>query len=186
MEFCPQGAIEMRAHVSGLTAVYREAGSVFSTARLYMGSGNSGKLVTEVKRQLFENIKETTLAVIDGSPGIGCPVIASVTGADMVLMVAEPSVSGMSDLKRIVRTAQILRTRIGVCVNKWDMNGRKTGEIEKYCRDEGIEFLGRVPFDPSVVKLLNEGRTMADLAESPAGKAIKDVFVKTVRKIYEQ
>lgn len=186
VEFCPAGAVAMVPHVSGKTMLYADGERVFSTARLAMGSGNSGKLVTEVKKRLSENMKWDGIAVIDGSPGIGCPVIASVTGADMVLMVAEPSVSGMSDLARIVKTAQTLRVRIGVCINKWDLGGEMAEEIEQYCREEGIDFLGRVPFDPAVIRELNAGRSIAEAEESPAKTAIKDVFLKAVQILYEQ
>ncbi len=96
---CPQQAVSMVKDVAGTQFLYKGQ-TVFSTARLKMGRGNSGKLVTSVKMDMLKNTPDTELAVIDGSPGIGCPVIASVSGMDLVLVVAEPSLSGLSDLKR--------------------------------------------------------------------------------------
>lgn len=185
VEFCPAGAVSMHPHASGKTMLYKDGERVFSDARLEMGSGNSGKLVTEVKKRLYENANGDGIAIIDGSPGIGCPVIASVTGADMALMVAEPSVSGMSDLARVIRTARALRVRTGVCVNKWDMNAEITEEIERYCREEGIDCMGRIPYDPAVVTELNAGGSIVEVKQSPAKTAIMDVFLKAVQILYE-
>ena len=184
-EFCPAGAISMTDHVAGKTKLFKSADAVFSTASLRMGSGNTGKLVTEVKKQLFKHAKKGTLAILDGSPGIGCPVIASITGADMVLMVAEPTVSGMSDLVRVVKSARILKARIGVCVNKWDINEKIAEDIERYCCENEIGFLGRIPYDPAVVRSHNAGRPATE-GDGPAQKAIRDVYLKTVQILYEQ
>lgn len=102
---CPARAITMKEAVAGEMMLYRN-GSVFSTAKLSMGSGTSGKLVSEVKKQLASVVDKETIAIIDGSPGIGCPVIASLSGADMALIVAEPSISGISDMERIITSAR--------------------------------------------------------------------------------
>ncbi|MEL7604369.1 MAG: 4Fe-4S binding protein, partial [Bacillota bacterium] len=105
---CPAGAVSMKPTVAGELMLYADESTAFSTAQLNMGSGTSGKLVTEVKKQLASAApKDAELAIIDGSPGIGCPVIASMSGADMVLIVAEPSLSGISDMQRILKTAGI-------------------------------------------------------------------------------
>ena len=112
---CPTRAVSMNPAVTGELRLYRN-GSVFSTAQLKMGSGTSGKLVSEVKNQLREAAEKTDLAIIDGSPGIGCPVIASLSGADMALIVAEPSISGISDMERIINTAYKFQVKTAVCV----------------------------------------------------------------------
>lgn len=91
-----------------------------------MGSGTSGMLVTEVKKQMKSEIVNANLAIIDGSPGIGCPVIASLSGVDMVLIVAEPSISGISDLERIIKTAAKFGTMTVICINKFDTNVENT------------------------------------------------------------
>ncbi len=85
------------------------------------------------------------LAIVDGSPGIGCPVIASVNGMDLVLVVAEPSGSGISDLKRLCATAATLQVQLAVCVNKYDVSPQHTERIETFCRQQGIAFVGKIP-----------------------------------------
>ncbi len=95
---CPIGAINLKPSVAGELMLYANEENTISTAQLKMGSGNSGKLVAEVKKQMRTAAANTELAIIDGSPGIGCPVIASLSGVDMVLIVAEPSISGISDM----------------------------------------------------------------------------------------
>ena len=116
-KICQAGAITLNSAVAGELMLYVDA-AVFSTAQLKMGSGTSGMLVTEVKKQMKSVSEDVEFAIIDGSPGIGCPVIASLSGVDMVLIVAEPSVSGISDMERIIKTAKGFQTKIAVCINK--------------------------------------------------------------------
>jgi MinD superfamily P-loop ATPase len=175
---CPEDAIEMKSFKAGDLMLYKD-GYVFSTARLKMGSGTSGLLVTEVKKQLKRNARDAKVAIIDGSPGIGCPVIASISGVDKVLVVAEPSLSGFSDMERIVRTARGLRVPIAICVNKWDINKRVTEDIQAYCTREGIPFVGKVPFDPKALEAVNQRCSITEL-NCPAGVAVADVYMKTM------
>ena len=171
---CPQQAIELHADVSGTQMLFQAEG-VFSTAKLKMGRGNSGKLVTAVKKDLLKNAPDTELAIIDGSPGIGCPVIASVSGVDLVLVVAEPSVSGLSDLKRLMKTAATFEEKLAVCVNKWDQSPEKTEEIETFCRENDIPFLGKIPYDPAASEAINTGRSIASV-DCPASRALKSIY----------
>jgi len=164
--------------------LYSDEGRIFSTARLKMGSGTSGMLVTEVKKQMRSAAENAELAIIDGSPGIGCPVIASLSGADMVLIVAEPSVSGISDMERIVKTAAAFQTEAAVCVNKYDTNIANTERIKEYCRTNNLPFVGRIPFDPEAVKAINDGLTVIDI-DCPAGIAVREVFNKTIKLLFD-
>ena len=176
---CPANAVSLKPAVAGELMLYADDNKVFSTAQLKMGSGTSGKLVTEVKKQMKTTVNpDTKLAIIDGSPGIGCPVIASLSGVNMVLIVAEPSISGISDMERIIKTAETFRTKIGVCINKHDTNPANTEKIEEFCKEKGLPFTGRVPFDPEAVKAINNGLTIVD-ADCPSGRAVRDVFKKT-------
>lgn len=172
VEICPVQAITMRDHVSGELMLYRDGQRVFSTAQLRMGSGASGKLVTAVKKQLAQEAPNAELAIIDGSPGIGCPVIASITGVDMVLIVAEPTISDMHDMKRIIDTTKHFGVSCAVCVNKFDVNLINTKEIEGYCNSLEIPVVGLIPFDKTVVQAVNHCQSIADYPDSPAGKAI--------------
>ena len=152
--------------------------SVFSTAELKMGSGTSGKLVSEVKKQLsMAAPKDVELAVIDGSPGIGCPVIASITGVNFVLIVAEPSVSGISDMKRIIETALFFGVDIAVCTNKADTNLGRAAEIERFCGEHALPFVGRIPYDSQVIEATNAGRSI-DSTDGSASYAVREVFRK--------
>lgn len=176
--FCPAGAISLIPAVAGELMLYAD-NAVFSTARLKMGSGTSGRLVTEVKKQMNSAAVDTDLAIIDGSPGIGCPVIASISGADMVLIVAEPSISGISDMERIIKTAENFRTGIAVCINRYDTNIENTIKIESFCRKHGLPIAGRIPFDPEAVKAINNGQSIVDL-DCPAGRAAREIYGRTV------
>lgn len=180
---CPTRAVSLQAAVAGELMLYQEE-AVFSTAQLKMGSGTSGKLVTEVKKQLNTVVSEADFAVIDGSPGIGCPVIASISGVDLVLIVAEPSLSGISDMERIVKTAQSFQTKIVVCVNKYDTNMKMTAAIKQFCQKESLPLAGLVPFDEDAVKAVNNGQTIVDI-DCPSGQAVKGVYEQTMRLLFE-
>ena len=145
-----------------------------------MGSGNSGMLVSEVKKQMKNASGKVDIALIDGSPGIGCPVIASLSGVDMVLIVAEPSVSGISDMERIIKTAAKFGTKTAVCINKFDTNLENTGKIEKYCTEQGLSFVGRIPFDDNAVKAVNNGQSIVDI-DCSSGAAAKEIYTKTIK-----
>ena len=175
---CPKEAISLVPEPSGEKMLFNDDGKVFSTAKLRMGSGTSGKLVSEVKKQLREAAPENaTFAVVDGSPGIGCPVIASMSGADIVLIVAEPSISGISDMKRIIKTAETFGTKVVVCINKYDTNLDMTLKIEEYCKENQLEFIGKIPFDKAACKAVNEGLSVVDY-DCEAGNAIKSIYEK--------
>ena len=176
VEICPMQAITMRDHLSGELRLYRTDQRVFSTAQLRIGSGASGKLVTAVKKQLIQKARGAELSIIDGSPGIGCPVIASISGASIVLIVAEPTLSGLHDMKRIIATARNLAALCAVCVNKFDVNIAITQEIEDYCQGLKIPVVGRIPFDKTVLEAVNHGQSIACYPESPAGKAVISIW----------
>ncbi len=171
---CPADAVKLCPDLAGKRELYRDGG-VFSTAELKMGRGNSGKLVTEVKLAMINAAPECELAVIDGSPGIGCPVIASVSGMDLVLVVSEPSGSGVSDLKRLCRTAESFQARLAVCVNKYDVSTEHTDAIETFCRQRGLPFVGKIPYDPQAVEAVNTGCTVVD-TDCPAGRAVRMIY----------
>lgn len=182
---CPAGAARMIPAVAGELMLYRDSGQVFSTAQLAMGSGTSGLLVTEVKKQMKSGAGDADLAIIDGSPGIGCPVIASLSGVDMVLIVAEPSVSGISDMERIIRTAAAFEVEAAVCVNKSDTNLSNTKKIEAFCAEHGLPFVGSIPFDPRAVEAINDGKTVVDI-ECISGTAVRSVYKETMKLLLEE
>lgn len=165
--------------VAGYLMLYSNSERVFSTAQLKMGSGTSGMLVTEVKKQMISTDMDTDISIIDGSPGIGCPVIASISGVDIVLVVAEPSISGISDMKRVIKTAEAFQTKLAVCINKYDTNLENSKSIEAFCLEKNIAFTGKIPFDAEAVKTINKGLTVIDV-ECAAGNAVKEVYKNTL------
>ena len=178
VECCPAGAARLEPDVAGRLLVH-SGGGAFAEAELRMGRGNSGKLVTEVKRALYGAAGEAELAIIDGSPGLGCPVMASMNGVSLALIVTEPSVSGRSDLGRLVRTASSARVRTAVCVNRADVDPDMAARIEDWCREQGVPFLGRVPFDPAAQCAINSGRSLAD-TPCPAREALHGIFLRAM------
>ena len=180
---CPRKAAALYPDRAGSLRVYRGS-RTFATAQLRMGRGNSGKLVAEVKSALQKAAPEAELAVIDGSPGIGCPVISSVSGVHLVLIVAEPSLSGRSDLERLLETAGTLRVRTAVCVNKYDVSPAHTAEIEALCRERGVPFVGKIPFDPQAAQAANRGVSVAEL-DCPARDALREIYQQVRRLLAE-
>lgn len=175
---CPMEAITLVPAVAGELMLYSDEKKVFSTAQLKMGSGTSGMLVTEVKKQMKSAV-DAQLAIIDGSPGIGCPVIASLSGVDMVLIVAEPSLSGISDMMRIINTGAKFGTKTAVCINKYDSNPKNSEKIEELCIKQGLPFIGKLPFDLGAVKAINNGQTIVDI-DCPSGTAVKELYHQTM------
>lgn len=181
---CPSQAISMTPEKAGELRLYT-GDNVFSTAILKMGSGNSGMLVTEVKKRMKKAAGAYEyLAVVDGSPGIGCPVIASITGVDLILIVAEPSLSGLSDMNRIIETAFGLQASIVLCINQWDRSAYYTEMIESECRRLELPVIGRIPYDPMVVKALNRGKSIVQV-DCPAGQAMKIIYQQLKRILFQ-
>lgn len=180
---CPVGAVTLKPAIAGELLLYTDGEKAFSTAQLKMGSGTSGKLVAEVKKQMKLAATDVEFAIIDGSPGIGCPVISSLGGVDMVLIVAEPSISGISDMERIINTAVKFDVKIAVCINKFDINVQNTEKIENFCIDQEISLMGRIPFDSDAVKAINKGLTIVDI-DCASGEAVKTVYKRTMELLF--
>jgi MinD superfamily P-loop ATPase len=174
---CPHKAIIMKESSAGELKLYTDT-STFSTAQLKMGKGTSGLLVTEVKKRMIAN-SNSDIAIIDGSPGIGCPVISSISGVDLILLVAEPSLSGMSDLNRIIKTTKTLQVPVVVCINKYDINLDLSRLIEEYCQNQGIKVLGVIPYDEQVIKSVNRGESIIENG-GKASEAIRTIYMKTM------
>lgn len=181
---CPASAVSFKPAIAGELRLY-VGETVFSTAELKMGNGTSGMLVTNVKKAMKSAIQNIDLAIIDGSPGIGCPVIASLSGVDMVLIVTEPSISGISDMERIIKTAEKFQTKIAVCINKSDTNLKNTERIESYCQKFNLPLVGKIPFDLDAVKAINNSQSIVDI-DCTAGRATRDVFDKTINILFEE
>ncbi len=187
---CPVDAIDMNPDIAGEKKLYHGK-SVFSTATLKMGSGTSGKLVTEVKKALTSQVKENlengdfnkddaAIAIIDGSPGIGCPVISSISGVDLILVVTEPTVSGISDMKRVIDIANHFKIQVAICINKYDVNEKNTNAIKAFAKDNKHTFVGVIPYDPCVAIAINKGINVMETL-SPAATYMNRVFNNTIK-----
>ena len=154
VEFCPTKAIELHEAVNGQWFLSDTRFGPMIHARLGLAQANSGKLVTLIRRQAREIAEERRLdlIVVDGSPGIGCPVIASITGADLVLIVTEPTLSGQHDLGRVADLAANFGIRTLLCINKADINPRMTEQIGAEARKRHITVVGEIPYDDAFTK----------------------------------
>jgi MinD superfamily P-loop ATPase len=147
-------------------------------ARLGIGAENSGLLVTLVRKHARELAEKRgiDLMLVDGPPGIGCPVIASLTGADGALVVTEPTKSGLHDLNRVVGLADHFDIPVSVCINKFDINETMSEKIESYCEKRGLSVVGKIPYDPTVTDAQLAGKPVVEHDSSPAAAAIKSAW----------
>ncbi|MDD4184936.1 MAG: P-loop NTPase, partial [Candidatus Izemoplasmatales bacterium] len=160
--------------------IYRSLGEpTIISAKLKPGTGSSGLLVTEVKKLLEPFQNENEYAVIDGPPGIGCPVIASLKNVDFALIVTEPSLSGLSDLKRVITMARQFKAPMAIIINKHDLHEGITKQIEVFAVSEHIPLIGKIPYDEKAILMLNRGMTI-DQTTSEMSFVIKELLRKTV------
>jgi MinD superfamily P-loop ATPase len=156
---CPVEAITMKENMAGYLYVSDTKYGPLVHARLGAAQENSGKLVAQVRQQAKQIAQKQSLDYIisDGPPGIGCPVISSLSGASLALLVTEPTLSGMHDLERVMDVCHHFDVPAMVCLNKYDINEENTQEIECYCTTEGITVAAKIPFDNIVTEALVRG-----------------------------
>ncbi|MCW3992004.1 MAG: ATP-binding protein [Candidatus Bathyarchaeota archaeon] len=176
---CPVEAVDFVDRVCGHAYISQTPYGPMSHARLRPGMENSGKLVTLVRQNAKMLAKDggRDLVIADGPPGIGCPVIASLSEVDSGVVVVEPTLSGIHDLKRALKLLDHFKVEPLVCVNKHDLNEVNTGEIQGFCAEEGIEVVGLIPFDPEVTRAMVAGIPVVEHAPgSPSSSAIKKTW----------
>jgi MinD superfamily P-loop ATPase len=177
VRFCPSGAIDFPEKLCGEWMVSDTRCGPMVHARLGIAAENSGKLVSTVRREA-RRIAEgegRSLVIVDGPPGIGCPVIASVTGADLVLAVTEPTVAGEHDLCRVLDLTRHFGLPAAVCVNKWDLNPEMAGRIEEKARQARARIAGRIRYDPSVTRAQIAGQAAVE-TECPCAEEIRKLW----------
>jgi MinD superfamily P-loop ATPase len=178
---CPQQAIHAQEQQAGLWFRSDTRFGPLFHAHLFAGQENSGKLVTMVKQQgrLLALDEGRDLLLVDGPPGIGCPVIAASSGADLALLGAEPTVSGIHDLERILATVNHFRVPALVCINKADLNPGHTTAIEAFCAAGAIELVGKLPYDSVVTKAIVQGQPVtAYRSEGLMAAALRQMWVR--------
>lgn len=179
VHFCPEKAIDFPENTCGEWFVSETRFGPLVHARLGIAEENSGKLVALVRQEArkLAEARGLNLILTDGPPGVGCPVIASMGGASGVLVVAEPSVSGVHDMERVVQLAAHFNVPAMVCVNKFDINTEKSRHIEEFAGRRGVTFLGRVPFDPAFTHAMVQGQTIFEYdGHSDARAAVVGVW----------
>jgi MinD superfamily P-loop ATPase len=177
--FCPEKAIDFPENTCGEWFISDTRFGPLVHARLGIAEENSGKLVTLVRQESKKLTDEKSLDLIltDGPPGVGCPVIASIGGASAVMIVTEPSLSGIHDMQRVVELADHFKVPAMVCVNKFDLNPSLTADIEAFTKEEGLTFLGRIPFDPAFTVAMVKGQTIFESnSNSKAIPAIEQIW----------
>ena len=178
VEFCPVGAIDFKDSINGKWFISDTRFGPMVHAQLGIAEENSGKLVTlirkEAKRLATEENKD--LIIADGSPGIGCPVIASITGADLVLIITEPTLSGMHDLGRVADLTKSFGIQTLVCINKSDLNPQMTEQIAREAGDRGIRVVGKIRYDKVFTKAQIMKATVIEYTGGRVSEEIKTLW----------
>ena len=180
---CPADAITMNSNLAGHMMVRQTAGGPLVHAGLGIAQDNSGKLVAAVRERARREAaaRGLNLVLIDGPPGIGCPVHAAITGVDLVLAVTEPTPSGAHDLGRLLRLARSFQLRVAVLINKADLSERYTGEVEDLAAGAGAAMVGYLPFDTGIPGLLAQRRTPLSL--EGWGDALRESWARVLEQI---
>jgi MinD superfamily P-loop ATPase len=181
---CPTRTIKMPDALSGKFFISKSRlGSTLVHARLNIAADNSGKLVTKVRDEAKRVAKEEgkKLILVDGPPGIGCPVVASLTGADLAVIVTEPTVSGEHDLKRVAELVSKMKITAGVIINKADLNTKMTGRIKQLAKELNLTIITELPYDQTFTEAITQGKT---IVEYDRGN-IKNIIENSWKKIVE-
>jgi MinD superfamily P-loop ATPase len=180
---CPREAIDIvNEDKSRMYAGYFQNGRMVY-GRLAPGEENSGRLVNLVREKAKQIAKEAGIPniIIDGPPGIGCPVISTITGVDVVVIVTEPTLSGLHDLKRTLEITAGFKLHTNMIINKFDINTDMTSRIETYCNQNGIQVIGKLPFDPLIVEAMVNCQSITDYApDSVISSLLKNTYSKII------
>lgn len=180
VHFCPEQAILFEQQTCGEHFLSRTANGPMIHARLGIAQENSGLLVSLLRKQAREiaSRDHIPLIITDGPPGIGCPVIASVTNTNAVLIVTEPTMSGIHDMERVKQLADQMNVPALLCINKSDLNQEKTDEIKESAAEKGIRFVGEIPFDRDVIDSMKQKTPLVEYSSGPAARAVKGIWQK--------
>ena len=185
--FCPQGAIRFEEVVNGQWYISETRYGPMVHAALGIAEENSGKLVSLVRSQskMIAEEKGLDLIIVDGSPGIGCPVIASLAGVDLVLIVTEPTLSGFHDLDRVAELADHFQVPTTVCLNKADINPSLSKKIEEWCGNKGISMIGRIPYDLDFTRAQIQGKSLVEFSNGSTSQAVKRLWEKLDQTLHK-
>jgi len=177
---CPADAIKLEENLSGELFISETKYGPFVHAKLGIAEENSGKLVTEVRKVATDIAEREKLnyIIIDGPPGVGCPVIASLTGVNTAVVVTEPTVSGIHDMRRVIEVASHFDLDTKVVINKYDLNLVNTNAIKSECDEKNIEVAGMIPFSKEVSKSIVKSLPFVEYIENDVSKEIKSIWDK--------
>jgi MinD superfamily P-loop ATPase len=178
--FCPAAAIRFPEKHCGQWYVSSSRFGPLVHAQLFPGEENSGRLVTVLKQQARElaQARSADLVLCDGAPGIGCPVISSLSGAHLAVAVTEPTPSGRHDLERVADLCRHFQTAMAVIINKHDLNPDETARIEAFCRDGGCPVLARLPHDPLVTKAMIQGLVVTEMPATAFSREVRGAWTR--------
>lgn len=174
---CPQAALCLHEEKTADIFMTKTGLGMLSRAEMDIGSEGSGKLITVLRKNAKTDDAEK-LIISDGSPGIGCPVIASVTGSDRVLIVTEPTQSGLKDMQRVAELCRQFAIKPLICINKADINPGISESIERYCIKNKLAVVGKIPFDETVIRSINELKPIVVYENSPAANQVKAMWLR--------
>ncbi len=186
-QICPVDAVTMREAVSGKWLISDTRYGPLVNARLGIAEENSGKLVALVRKEASGIARRDGLNYIisDGPPGIGCPVISSLSGANLAVLVTEPTLSGMHDLERITQVCQHFDVPVLVCINKYDLNEENSRQIENYCLSQGVEVVAMIPFDNAVTEAIVKGLPVVEYSDGLVSERIRDLW-RRIEEVLKQ
>jgi MinD superfamily P-loop ATPase len=183
---CPEQAVSLDEGMNGRWFTSETRFGPMVHAALLPGEENSGRLVALVRNQakVLAKTQDTPLILVDGAPGVGCPVISSITGADHVLIVTEPTLSGLHDMQRAMQLVRGFRIPVSVVTNKHDLNPEVTEQIEAYSRNAQAGVLGRIPYDPEVTHSMVQRHCVVEDGDSPASMAIRIIWERLELELF--
>lgn len=184
-QVCPVDAITMRENMSGHWFISETRYGPLVHARLGIAQENSGKLVAMVRQNAKHIAEEENLnyIIVDGPPGIGCPVISSLSGANLALLITEPTLSGMHDLDRIIELCRHFGIPALACINKYDINEENSRQIESYCANQKVEVVSRIPFDNVVTEALVAGVPVVKFSDGRVKREIENLWQKVSERL---
>jgi len=182
---CPAEAITMKEQLAGHWFISDTRYGPLVHAKLGIAQENSGKLVAMVRQQAKAIAQQQGLDYIitDGPPGIGCPVISSLSGANLALLVTEPTLSGIHDLERVLGVCHHFGIPALVCINKYDINEDNARQIESYCLSQGVEVASKIPFDTIVIEALVQGLPIVEYSQGKITQEIETLWQAVVRAL---
>ncbi len=178
VHFCPEKAIDFPQRVCGRWYISETRMGTMVHAKLGIAEENSGLLVSILRKEAKDLAEKENshLIIVDGPPGTGCPVISSVTGADAVLIITEPTLSGLHDMERVKSLADFLKVKTFLCINKADLNPEISGRLKEFANNNNMVFTGEIPYDKDFTSAMVQGKTLVEFSDGPCSKAIKRVW----------